>query len=70
MPRKKTLITGPYPTAEDYSRIYGMSMARIRRIQEDAKRIMAERDALEARKRAAKRRQKVRVEDLSPSRNS
>jgi hypothetical protein len=53
--RKKTLITTPYPTAEDMHRIYGIPMARIRYIERLTEQIMAENDRKAARTAARKK---------------
>ena len=57
MPRKKTLITTPYPTSEEIARTYGIPMSEVRRIEKAAELIIEKRLDLEARKRVSKRRQ-------------
>jgi hypothetical protein len=74
--KKKTLITGPYPTAEDMVRIFGVSMARIRRIEREAELIMAENDRKASEKaarkkavrNAARRKQRALLKESGPSR--
>jgi hypothetical protein len=55
MPKAKTLITGPYPTAEEVGRIFGMRMSEVRRIVAEVDQQMAENDRKAAEKAARKK---------------
>lgn len=74
--KKKTLITGPYPTAEELGRLFGMSKAEIRRSVQEMHRIMDEIDKKAARKaarkkaarNAARREQRARLKESGLSR--
>jgi hypothetical protein len=76
MAKAKTLITTPYPTAEQIGKVFGMSKTEIRRSVAEMHLIMDENDKRAARKaarkkaarNAARREQRARLKASGPSR--